>query len=88
MKEKNSDGITQKDELHSLDKAGINYIGLNITKSHFYDLNNNFYQLESFVNWDNGNSTLITDILLHQKPNTDNNKIPQQLMNHIINENI
>ncbi|EMH0135618.1 TPA: hypothetical protein ACKRXS_002892 [Proteus mirabilis] len=86
MKEKNSDGITQKDELYSLDKAGINYIELNITKSHFYDLNNNFYQLESFVNWDNGNSTLITDVLLHQKPNTDNNKISQQLMNNIINE--
>ncbi|HHJ1173423.1 TPA: hypothetical protein ACQFK9_002047, partial [Proteus mirabilis] len=49
-------------------------------------LNNNFYQLESFVNWDNGNSTLITDVLLHQKPNTDNNKISQQLMNNIINE--
>lgn len=84
--DKNSDGITQKDELYSLDKAGINYIELNITKSHFYDLNNNFHQLESFVNWDNGNRTLITDVLLHQKPNTDNNKISQQLMNNIINE--
>lgn len=84
--DKNSDGITQKDELYSLDKAGINYIELNITKSHFYDLNNNFHQLESFVNWDNGNRTLITDVLLHQKPNIDNNKIPQQLMNNIINE--
>lgn len=88
MKEKYSNGITQKDELYSLDKAGTNYIELNITKSHFYDLNNNFHQLESFLNCNNGNKTLITDVLLHQKPNTDNNKIPQQLMNHIINENI
>ncbi|MFN6827901.1 hypothetical protein ACK4P7_18100, partial [Proteus mirabilis] len=71
---------------YSLDKDGINYIELNITKSHFYYLNNNFHKLESFLNWDNGNRKLITDVLLHQKPNTDNNQISQQLMNNIINE--
>lgn len=65
--DKNSDGISQKNELFTLNDMGINSIELNTSQINYYDKNGNFHKLGSSVNWSNGNKTQITDVLFHQK---------------------
>ncbi|MBS9541915.1 hypothetical protein Q4R42_05165 [Morganella morganii subsp. sibonii] len=61
----NSDGISQSDELLSLESIGIVSVELTTRPSCFYDDNGNFHKLTSDINWHNGEKTEITDVLFH-----------------------
>ncbi|WGL98271.1 hypothetical protein QE177_14040 [Arsenophonus sp. aPb] len=64
--DKNTDGISQANELTAMESIGIKSIELNAKQTNFYDKNGNFHQLMAKVNWDNNKQTDITDVLFHQ----------------------
>ncbi|MGG4661706.1 hypothetical protein [Providencia vermicola] len=83
--DKNSDAISQFNELTSLSDMGINTIELNTKELNSYDENGNFHKLIAKVCWDNNNKTEIVDVLFHQRvtePNLQQNF--NQLINNIV----
>lgn len=65
--DKNSDGISQFNELATLGSMDIKSLELNAKDTNFYDGNGNFHKLTTKVNWNDGKQTNITDVLFHQK---------------------
>ncbi|HHQ6611469.1 hypothetical protein [Morganella morganii] len=61
----NSDGISQSDELLSLESIGIVSVELATRTSCFYDDSGNFHKLTSDINWHDGEKSEITDVLFH-----------------------
>ncbi len=61
----NSDGISQSDELLSLESIGIVSVELATRPSCFYDDSGNFHKLTSDINWHDGEKSEITDVLFH-----------------------
>ncbi|MBW5407377.1 hypothetical protein FNH25_11180 [Morganella morganii] len=61
----NSDGISQSDELLSLESIGIVSVELTTRPSCFYDDSGNFHKLTSDINWHDGEKSEITDVLFH-----------------------
>lgn len=82
--DKNSDGISQANELTSLDSSGIKSIELNAKQTNFYDKNGNFHQLTAKVNCNNDKQTEITDVLFHQNNLNNHTSGLQQTLNQII----
>lgn len=80
--DKNSDAISQFNELTSLSDMGINTIELNTKELNSYDENGNFHKLIAKVCWDNNKKTEIVDVLFHQGVITLN---LQQDFNQLIN---
>ncbi|MFY4257577.1 hypothetical protein ACOTCG_08270 [Achromobacter xylosoxidans] len=66
--DRNSDGVSQADELYSLDFLGIVSISLNATLSGAFDESGNIHQLISSVQWEDGRESDVVDVLLHQQP--------------------
>lgn len=82
-KDNSMDGISQSDELFSLETIGISSIGIDAQRSFFYDENGNFHKLTANVDWVNGNKTDITDVLFHEY-NENNDSLNNSVLN--INE--
>ncbi|WP_323872856.1 hypothetical protein [Xenorhabdus doucetiae] len=58
----NRDAITDSGELHKLSESGISSINLAYKENGFKDINGNVHELESTVNWNNGNVTKIVGV--------------------------
>ncbi len=64
--DKNSDGISQRNELITLNQIGIVSIELAATGSEYIDENDNHHKLVSKVNWSDNKQTDIVDVWFHQ----------------------
>lgn len=64
--DKNSDGISQKNELIALNQIGIVSIELAAIGSEYIDENDNHHKLVSKVNWSDNKQTDIVDVWFHQ----------------------
>lgn len=65
--DRNSDGVSQQDELTSLDTLGIASISLNATRVGAFDDSGNIHQLIASFQWADGREGDMVDVLLHQQ---------------------
>lgn len=66
--DRNTDGISQQDELVYLDALGITSISLSSNRLGTIDENSNIHHLASVIRWADGKETGIVDVLLNQSP--------------------
>ena len=79
--DRDSDGVSQQQELFSLDTLGIVSLSLNATPSGLFDGSGNIRQLISSIEWSNGTQTELVDVLLHQQPTFEvSNQSPNRLV--------
>ncbi|MBD2784886.1 hypothetical protein ID858_03015 [Xenorhabdus sp. DI] len=75
----NRDAITDSGELHKLSESGISSINLAYKENGFKDINGNVHELESTVNWNNGNVTKIVDVYFA----VNKNKTIESVTSHV-----